>query len=261
MIQFTVVTITYQAEHVLERTVESVLAQTYREVEHLIVDGNSKDGTLAVAASYKKRSDLRHNGHAVRIVSEPDRGLYDAMNKGLDMATGHYVVFLNAGDVFPHADTLHQVAQQAQAQPLPAVIYGDTDIVDNEGKFLHRRRPTPPEQLTWRSFRMGMCVCHQAFYARTDMARTIHYDMQYRYSADVDWCIRVMKEAEKRGLPMVNTHATLVNYLKEGQTTLHHRASLQERFRVMARHYGLASTLCLHAWFVARAVLRRWGVK
>ena len=142
---------------------------------------------------------------------------------------------------------------------MPAVLYGDTDWVDNDGHYLCRRPLTPPERLTWRSFRNGMLVCHQAFYARTDIARRTPYDMRYRFSADVDWCIRVMKEAERMGLPLVNVHATVADYQREGQTTKYHRASLIERFNVMRRHYGLPVTLAMHAWFVVRNVLKKHG--
>lgn len=84
---------------------------------------------------------------------------------------------------------------------MPAVIYGDTAIVDTNGAFLHLRRHRPPEQLSWRSFKQGMLVCHQAFYVRTDIAQQNDYDLHYRHSADVDWCIRVMKQAEEMDCP------------------------------------------------------------
>ena len=99
-----------------------------------------------------------------------------------------------------------------------------------------------------------MLVCHQAFYARLDIARTIPYDLQYRHSADVDWCIRVMKEAARQQLPLANAHAILANFEEGGNTTQNHRASLKERFRVMARHYGLFTTIMLHFWFVIRKI-------
>lgn len=264
MIRFTIVTITYNAAPVFMRTAGSVLAQTYRNVEHIIVDGASKDGTADIALDYKRRSDIAQNGHEVRVVSEPDKGLYDAMNKGLRLATGDYVCFLNAGDFFPDASTLHLIYNNARLggyendkNGLPAVLYGDTDLVDDEGRFVARRRLAPPERLTWRSFRSGMLVCHQAFYARADIARRTPYDLRYRFSADVDWCIRVMKEAARMRLPLANVHATVACYQREGQTTEHHRASLRERFDVMRRHYGLPVTLAMHAWFVLRAVLKR----
>ena len=102
-----------------------------------------------------------------------------------------------------------------------------------------------------------MLVCHQAFYARTDLAQAAPYDLSYRFSADVDWCIRVMRLADEKGLRLLHLHQPVVNYLNEGQTTKNHRASLKERFRVMAHHYGLGRALAMHAWFVVRAVLRK----
>ncbi len=263
MIKFTIVTITYNAADVFARTADSVLRQDYSNVEHIIVDGASTDGTVALALEYKTKSDAMGNGHEVRIVSEPDKGLYDAMNKGLGMATGDYVCFMNAGDFFPDGATLSLICANARldgcrkdGEPLPAVLYGDTDWVDNEGRYMRRRRLTPPERLSWRSFRHGMLVCHQAFYARADIARLTPYDLRYRHSADVDWCIRVMKEAERMSLPLVNVRATIADYQREGQSTKYHRASLLERFDIMRRHYGLLQTLAMHAWFVVRAVVK-----
>ena len=259
MIRFTVVTITYNAEKVLQRTLDSVYGQTYEGVEHLIVDGASKDNTLQMAEAYKEKSDASGNGHKVIILSEPDHGIYDAMNKGLTQASGDYVVFLNAGDFFPAANTLADIVHQCHLNEFPAaerpgVLYGNTDIVDGEGRFLHPRRLQPPAKLTWKSFRNGMLVCHQAFYARTDIAKNTQYDTRYRFSADVDWCIRIMKAAAKENVPLHNLHMVVANYTEEGQTTLHHRESLLERFRVMARHYGWFSTIVMHVWFVFRSV-------
>lgn len=262
MIKFTVITITYNARNALPRTVESVLAQRYPHIEHLIVDGASTDDTVAVASDYARRSDAARNGHKVIISSEPDRGIYDAMNKGLQRATGDYVVFLNAGDFFPDNDTIEKVIsggrlEQTRAELWPAVIYGDTDIVDDEGRYLRPRRLRPPKRLTWRSFMHGMLVCHQAFYARADIARATPYDLRYRFSADVDWCIRIMREARRRRLTMANAHATVACYTEEGQTTRNHRASLRERYDVMSRHYGRVATFAMHCWFAVRAVFKK----
>lgn len=264
MIKFTVITVTYNAEDVLKCTTDSVLAQTYPYVEHIIIDGASTDKTLEMANVYKMCSDATVVGHSVTIKSEPDNGLYDAMNKGLALATGNYVCFLNAGDCFPRNDTLDTVARRALPEnlqeadlQLPAVLYGDTDIMDNDGNFLFHRRLTPPEALTWRSFINGMLVCHQAFYARTDIAGKHLYDLRYRHSADVDWCIRVMKDAEKEGLELKNVHAVVANYRREGQSTQYHRASLMERFHIMRRHYGLWQTIAMHAWFVVRLLKKK----
>ena len=250
MIRISVITITYNAARTLQRTLDSVLSQTYPHVEHLIIDGASKDDTLRIAEQYQAASP-----HEVIIQSEPDKGLYDAMNKGLQRATGDYVVFLNAGDSFYAPDTLACVVKAVGSQS-PAVVYGDTAITDAEGRFLHLRRHRPPQTLTWRSFKQGMLVCHQAFYARLDIARQFPYNLKYRHSADVDWCIRIMKEADRLGLPLVNANAIVANFEEGGDTTQHHRDSLLERFHVMATHYGYIQTFLLHCWFVLRLFKR-----
>ncbi len=253
-----IITITFNAARTLQRTLDSVACQTYQDIEHLIIDGASKDDTLAIAKRYQQESH-----HEVVIQSEPDRGLYDAMNKGLQKATGDYLVFLNAGDTLYAPDTIETVAKAISPQPSalihqpsPAVIYGDTAITDAEGNFLHLRTHRPPETLSWKSFKHGMLVCHQAFYVRTDIAKQYPYNLAYRHSADVDWCIRVMKEAERQGLALVNTHAVLANFEEGGDTTQHHRDSLKERFKIMMHHYGLVQTVVMHAWFVVRQLLR-----
>ena len=252
----TYVTITYNASAVLQRTLDSVLAQDYPDIVHLIIDGASTDDTLDLVNSYIERSNASDCGHRVQVISEPDKGIYDAMNKGLRSVCGDYVCFLNAGDFLPTPETVSKIVEQvSEADCLPAVLYGDTDIVDGEGRFLHHRRLSPPEHLTWKSFRQGMLVCHQAFYARTDFAIATPYDLNYRYSADVDWCIRIMKAAEKENVPLQNLHMVVANYTEEGQTTLHHRESLWERFHVMESHYGRVQTIILHCWFVVRALL------
>ena len=273
MIKITYVTITYQAAKVLQRTLDSVLEQDYPEITHLIIDGASTDGTIEMVNDYIERSNASENGHKVLLMSEPDNGIYDAMNKGLRSLDGDYVCFLNAGDYLPAPDIASRINAQcsmfnvqwsmvngqcsmANGQS-PAVLYGDTDIVDGEGRFLHHRRLAPPEHLTWKSFRHGMLVCHQAFYARTDFAIATPYNQKYRYSADVDWCIRIMKAAAKENVPLLNLHMVVANYTEEGQPTIHHRESLIERYKVMESHYGRISTFLMHCWFVVRAVFKK----
>ncbi len=255
MITFCIITCTYNAAHELPRTLDSVRRQSYAYVTHLIIDGQSGDDTVAMAHDYADRCHNEGSRHEVNVVSERDNGLYDAMNKGLRMATGDYVVFLNAGDALADDTTLERIARQLLRRGdalLPAVVYGDTDLIDGEGNVTGRRRLQPPNHLTWRSFINGMLVCHQAFYARTDIARQMPYDRHYRFSADVDWCIRVMKEGEQQGLEIHNTHLTLCHYLAEGMTTRNHRKSLFERFHVMRRHYGLLRTIIAHISFLFR---------
>ena len=255
MITITYITVTYNAAAAVKRTLDSVLRQDYPHICHLIIDGASTDDTQKIVDDYVTRSNETGNGHTVLVTSEPDNGIYDAMNKGLRSATGDYICFLNAGDFLPAEDTVTRIVETLGSQS-PAVLSGDTDIVDSDGRFLRHRRLAPPENLTWRSFRQGMLVCHQAFYARVDFAVQTPYDTAFRYSADVDWCIRIMRQAEKEGVPLLHLHMVVANYTEEGQTTLHHRESLMERYRVMQRHYGVLQTFFLHCWFVVRAILK-----
>ena len=139
MIRITVVTITYNAAAVLQRTLDSMLQQTWPYVEHVVVDGASKDNTVKMAEAYQTVVAATHPDWRVKIQSEPDGGLYDAMNKGLERTTGDYVVFMNAGDCFHDAQTLQTVATNADRDPHPAVIYGNTNITDNQGRFLFPR--------------------------------------------------------------------------------------------------------------------------
>lgn len=209
MIRFTIATVCYNAGHLIGRTIRSVEQQDYKGIEHLIIDGNSQDETLAQIHFYQQRNSRSQNPHEIVCRSEPDRGIYDAMNKALRLATGDYILYLNAGDVFHAPDVLSRIAAMLDAsanrKQRPAVIYGNTDIVDENGDFVRHRRLAPPERLTWHSFKQGMLVCHQAFFARLDIARKFTYDDEhYRLSADFDWCIRIMKEAARLKLPLLN---------------------------------------------------------
>lgn len=252
----TVATVTFNAQDTLERTLRSVEEQDYPRIEHLIVDGCSADHTLSLVQRYVERNTAVPDSHTIRLVSEPDEGLYDAMNKALQLAAGDYIVFLNSGDRLHAPDTISRVAQAAEWEAgspgNPGIVYGETDIVDGGGRFLRHRRLRAPERLTWKSFADGMLVCHQSFYVRTDLARAERYDLRYRFSADYDWCIRLMKRMQRRRIRFANTHAVLTDYLSEGLTTRNHRRSLLERLRIMARHYGTFTAVTRHAWFVVR---------
>lgn len=243
--KFTIITITYNAARWLERTVVSILSQSYPNIEYLIIDGGSKDGTVDIIKQYAP-------GIAYWI-SEPDKGLYDAMNKGLKQATGDYIWFINAGDTLQSAATVQRIAMKiGKRSSLPDVIYGETSIVDAEGKPLGMRRLKAPKQLSWKSFRMGMLVCHQSFIAKRTIAP--EYDLQYRLSADYDWCIRCLKQAKS----IYNTKMILSNYLEEGLSTQQRKASLKERYEVMCKYYGKFATIILHGWFALRFYYAKW---
>ena len=147
---FTVITVTYNAEHTLARTMKSVQEQTYSHIEHIIVDGNSADGTVDLIKMFENEQ--------TNWISEKDKGIYDAMNKATAMATGNYICYLNAGDTFYDENTVEKLIATAQQYHLPDILYGETVVVNNNGKFLHNRRLKAPEILNWKSFKQGMLV-------------------------------------------------------------------------------------------------------
>lgn len=240
--KFSIITVTCNAGKVLEDTIQSVITQTWRNIEYIIIDGASTDKTPDIIEKYRP--------YIHTVVSEPDRGIYDAMNKGLALATGDYLCFLNAGDTLHEDDTLASMVQSIHSKALPDVMYGETALVDGQRHFLRMRRLSAPGRLTWKSFRQGMLVCHQAFFAGRRLAEP--YDLRYRFSSDFDWCIRIMK---KSGV-LHNTRLTLIDYLEEGMTTANRKASLKERYRIMVRHYGWFGTACRHLWFALRLLTK-----
>jgi len=237
---FSIITVCYNASNVIKTTLESVCEQTCSDYEYIIIDGASKDGTLEIIREY--------NNCVTKLVSEPDRGIYDAMNKGLASASGDYLIFLNAGDRFHSTTTLFDVKSKLCGDE--DVIYGETAIVNGKGEFLSMRRLKAPEKLDWKSFKKGMLVCHQSFWAKRDIAKNCLYDLKYRYSSDVDWCIRIMKRSDF----IFNSNEVLIDYLNEGMTTGNRWKSLKERFVVLSRHYGLFVSSFYHLWFVIRAL-------
>lgn len=237
----TVITITFNAESCLVPTMESVSNQTFRDFEHLIIDGASRDNTVSIARRYAN----------TRILSEPDNGLYDAMNKGLSMAKGKYVLFLNAGDSFHSPDTL--MAYSTAARRGDDIIYGDTLIVDQHRNIIGPRHLSAPLHLTKESFAKGMLICHQAFMVRRSLAPM--YDMSYRFSSDYDWtvkCIAASNPARNTNLGRIT-----IDYLSDGMTDKNKLASLRERYRIMSIHYGALPTFFRHIGFIFRALIRR----
>ncbi len=227
--KLSVITVVYNNVQHIERTMLSVLNQSYPNIEYLIIDGGSTDGTMAVINQYKPR--------LARLISEADKGIYDAMNKGLKAAKGDYVLFMNSGDEIYAPDTVEQVFA---THPDADIYYGETEMIDTDGKSLGQRRHKAPLQFTWRSFNLGMSISHQAIYIKSSLIEP--YNHQYQLSADIDWIIRAAKKAQK----IVNTDRYVAKYLVGGISKKKHRQSLIERFHIMRKHYGLMPTLFNH---------------
>ena len=231
-----IITVCYNAEREIKATLKSVKEQSFKNYEYIIIDGASKDKTLEV---------ITQSGvEPTHLVSERDKGIYDAMNKALALAKGEYLMFLNAGDSLYSETTLQQIAEVAKQKP--DVIYGDTAIVDADRNYLSPRKLRPPKTLTRNSFKNGMLVCHQAFLPKRELAMT--YDMAYRFSADFDWCVKILSKSKT----CAQIDGFIVNYLEEGAATRNHLKSLRERVRIMYKHYGFFVTFIKHICFLFR---------
>ncbi|SDI33250.1 glycosyltransferase family 2 protein [Mucilaginibacter sp. P25] len=227
--RLSVVTIVYNNVRDIERTIQSVINQTYSNIEYVIVDGLSNDGTLQVIDQYKSQ--------ITKFISEKDGGIYDAMNKGLALATGDYVIFMNSGDEFYDNETVAAVFAAAEDAD---IYYGETEMIADDGSSLGQRRHKAPAKFTWRGFKYGMSISHQAIYIRRSLAEP--YDPRYQLSSDIDWIIRAAKKAKK----IVNVNRYVAKYLVGGMSKKKHRQSLMERFEIMKQNYGLIPTIFNH---------------
>ncbi len=227
--KLSIITIVYNNVRDIERTLQSVLNQTYPNIEYLVIDGASNDGTLEILKKYESRLS--------KLITEKDEGIYDAMNKGLAAATGDYVLFMNSGDELYAPDTVQKVFATAEDAD---IYYGETEMYDENWQSLGRRRHQAPAKFTWKSFRLGMSVSHQAIYIRRSLTEA--YDLQYQLSSDIDWVIRAAKKAKK----IVRVEAYVAKYLVGGMSKKRHVQSLKERFAIFTKHYGLIPNLLNH---------------
>lgn len=229
-----IITITYNAERWLERTMKSVLAQTCTDYEYIIVDGASKDGTLDII----RRLEPQFEGR-LSWKSEPDKGLYDAMNKGIVRSDGDFLWFINAGDEIYAPDTLAHIMAAADAGT--DIIYGKACIVNAAGvKVSEHHKPTPPD-LQRKHLLNGLVVSHQAILVRRSIAA--HYDTAYRICADYDWVVRAVTASRRNAF--LNEY--LCKFLTEGVSQKQRKRAWMERFRIMRAHFGLLRTLGAHA--------------
>jgi glycosyltransferase involved in cell wall biosynthesis len=230
-----IITIVYNNVRDIERTLLSVLNQSYAHIEYIVIDGASSDGTLEVIQRYQDKLS--------KVVSEKDAGIYDAMNKGLALASGDYVLFMNSGDELYAPDTVENVFATASNID---IYYGETEMYNEAWQSIGKRRHSVPEKFTWKSFRFGMTISHQAIYIRRTL--TEPYDRQYQLSADIDWILTAAKKAKTS----VKVSGYVAKYLVGGMSKKRHHQSLKERFAIFTKHYGLLPNLFNHVVIAAK---------
>ena len=240
--KISIITVTYNCEKVIKKTIDSVLRQTYERIEHIVVDGASKDDTFGIVEQY---------GDQIAIaISEPDKGLYDAMNKGLKLATGDFVWFVNAGDWIHEHDTVEKMVGFYEKDT--DILYGEVMMVAQNGQELGTRSQITtqklPQNLNWKSLKMGMVVSHQGFLPRLSIVQPYMPD---NLAADIDWVISALKKARKTTF----TPLILADFEVGGTSRQHHKQSLKNRYTILKKHYGFFPNLWNHFFIIGRAII------
>lgn len=184
--KISLITVTYNSVSTLRDTFESVLQQTYFDIEYIIVDGASKDNTLSIIKEY----ELKFKGR-MRWISEPDRGLYDAMNKGIQMATGDIVGIINSDDFYHRTDILQIIADSFKNHSIQAV-YGDVRFV-NDDNLDKTVRYYSSKNFSPKWFRFGFMPAHPTFYTyKKNFEKYGYYKMGFKISADFELLVRFL---------------------------------------------------------------------
>ena len=177
----TVVTAVLNDAGHIEQTILSVISQTDIEIEYIIVDGGSKDGTLELIGKYKDKISL--------FISEPDRGVYDAMNKGIKYSTGDFVYFLNSGDVLLNPSILSKIKLE-ELKEKNAIIYGNVVVAYGNIEALEKPRPFFNSKMKFK----GIGICHQSMFFPGELIRNEKYDLSYNIAADYDLAYRLWRK-------------------------------------------------------------------
>jgi glycosyltransferase involved in cell wall biosynthesis len=178
--KITIATVCYNAQQTIENTIKSVINQTYSDIEYLIIDGKSTDKTLDIIDKYA--GDSR-----IRLVSEEDTGLYNAMNKAIKICTGDYIIYMNSGDVFHDYRVIEEMMPYMDAD----IVYGNVVRIRADGRHLEEYHG---KYTVMRLLLTGMMMCHQAMFTRIDIMRKYGFDENYSITADYDFVVRAKKD-------------------------------------------------------------------
>ena len=189
----TVVTVVRNGDKTLEETIQSIINQTYTNVEYIIIDGASTDNTLNIINNYSEKLDF--------WVSEPDKGIYHAMNKGIDLATGEWINFMNSGDSFYDIGSIEKFIKLYDTQS--DVVYGNSQFFFDFGVFINNCTSIKQNY---------MPNCHQAFFVKTNLLRNRYFDIKYQICADKNFFYEIYKLGYKyQHIPVVICNYELIN--------------------------------------------------
>ena len=206
MKNLSIITVSYNSEKSIAKTIETVLCQSFDGYEYIVVDGNSKDETLNIIKKYEPR----FNGN-MKWVSEPDLGIYDAMNKGINLACGDWLIFINCGDLFFDDNSLRNLFLFINSNDIKeGLIYGDVSVINEKGALL--RTIKYPGKIN-KTFLIENMLCHQStVYSKSIFKKMGLYDLRYKICADYDMLLKIYFN----GVGLVHYNAILSKYLSGG---------------------------------------------
>lgn len=233
--KLSIITVTYNVEKLVSSTIESVLQQKYPNLEYIIIDGKSTDKTIEVVKKYSSQIDV--------IVSEKDKNLYHAMNKGLKLATGDYVNFLNAGDTIHENFDLAKFMKNGNGKDF---LYANVLKIDSEGKFSPWHKSIPqPNNLSDKSFLSGSVICHQCMFPKRVLAPTFEED-RWKISADLEWSIKLMRNTQT----FHYEDSVYCVFLDGGISSKLRQKSWIERWHILKEQFGLIQTIRVHVGYL-----------
>jgi len=205
---FSIITVSYNSVDFIHSAIESVLEQDFESVEYIIVDGGSTDGTVEIVRSFGEQ--------ITKFISEPDKGIYDAMNKGLALATGEVIGVLNSDDFYPHADVLAQVAESFTANSGVQMVLGNLDFVQPDNLTRPVRFYSSFLFSPWK-MRYGFMPAHPATFIKSSAYQALGgYKLGYKIGADFEWFVRALV---LQRLPYAKINKTLVRMREGGVST------------------------------------------
>ena len=241
-LKITIVTVCYNAEKTIERTIESVISQNYPNIEYLIIDGKSTDATMDIVRKYETIP-------YIRIVSEKDNGLYHAMNKGANMATGDYILFLNSGDYLCDDNVIKEISTELSAD----IIYGNVIRQKQDGDVLEKY---PGKYKVMWLLLQGRMVSHQVIFTKTAIMRQLGFDESYKITADYNFLLRAKKE--HCSMHYVDRNVSVVENV-EGIS------SQRENLDLMRKEDDRSLKECFPFWYYVlkpvKYLARRYGIR
>ena len=242
--KLSIITVVFNGADTIVPTIQSVIHNKPSELEYIVVDGGSTDGTLDIIQENSEFLDT--------WVSDRDRGLYDAMNKGMALAKGEFIWFINSGDRIADKDVIDKLIPKLNEEN--DILYGEVMIIDSNNKDMGTRSELTtqhlPDKLNINSLQYGMAVCHQGFIVRKSIAPMYRLD---NLCADIEWMIECITKSRNS----VKLDFTLARYLAGGISKKKWRQSMIDRYLILQKYYGMHLAIWSHFVILGRSLIHK----